>query len=176
MARSMIRTVLGATAAAGVACAASAIAAPPPGHGNGHGALKASLVHTTTWSPAQCAAASSGAAQGFAVLNAPGRPGGAPRRVLGTVSLKGAPEHNAAFEVDLAVGGTCQPTGATLTTNGVGNGTAHFDVLLPADNTATSYYVVLKAPLTLSLPLPAQLPHSFPVNAEAYASQAVALS
>jgi hypothetical protein len=178
MARSMFRAASALALATAAAGATAALAAPPPGHGHGHGALKATLVHTTTWSPAQCAAAAAGAAQGFAVLNAPGRPGGAPHRIVGTVSLKSAPEHNAAFEVDLAVGNTCQPTGTTLSTNSVGNGTAHFDVTLPADNTATSYYVVLKAPTTFSLPvpLPPQLPNSFPVNAEAYASQPVALS
>lgn len=176
MARSTFRTGLALAMAAGLAGATAALAAPPPGHG--HGALKASLVPTTTWSPAQCAAAGSGTSQGFAVLNAPGRPGGAPHRVLGTVALKAAPQHNAAFEIDLAVGSTCQPTGAVLHTDGVGNGTAHFDVTLPASNTATSYYVVLKAPLALSLPLPlpSQLPTSFPVNAEAYASAPVGLS
>ena len=180
MARSTFRTAVVIAAATAAIGATAALATPPPGHGhgNGNGALKATLVHTTTWSPAQCAAATAGATQGFAVLNAPGRPGGVPHSVQGTASLKAAPEHNAAFEVDLAVGGTCQPTGATLRTNSVGNGTAHFAVVLPADNTATSYYVVLKAPLTLSLPLPlpSQLPHSVPVNAEAYATHAVALS
>ena len=175
MARSTFRTGLALSVAAALAGATAALAAPPSGHGHGHGALKASLVPTTTWSPAQCAAAASGAPQGFAVLNAPGRTGGAPHRVLGTVALKAAPQHDAAFEVDLAVGGTCQPTGAILRTNGAGNGTAHFAVTLPASNTVTSYYVVLKAPLALSLPLPSQLPTS-PVNAEAYASAPVALS
>ena len=169
----IVRRALIVAVAAGLAGASTAIAAPA-GHGHGHGALKAALVPTTTQTLSQCAAATSGAAKGFAILNAPGRPGGAPRRVVGTIALKNAAEKNAAFEVDLAVGGTCQPTGATLRTNGQGNGTAHFDVALPANNTATSYYVVLKAPL--ALPLPVSLPVSLPIDAEAYATPSVSLS
>src|SRR4051794_16678498 len=167
MARSVIRTALAVSLATGVAAGASAFAGPPPGHG--HGGLKASLVPTATLLPTQCAAGTTGTPRGFAVLNAPGRPGAAPSRVLGTVSLQHAPETNTTFEVDLAVGGTCVPTGTTLSTNGVGNGTAHFGVSLPADNTATSYYVVLKG-----APLP-QLSR-LPVLTERYASSAVALS
>ena len=178
MSRSMIRTVVGVTVAAGVACAASAIAAPPPGHAHGHGALRAALVADQPQPFAsQCQAATSGAAQGFAVLNAPGKPGGAPSRVIGTVSLKRAPQHNATFAVQLGTGGTCTPTGATLTTNSVGNGTAHFDVRLPANATATSYYVVLQqAPTLPSLPIPVTLP-SVPLPMQQYyATPAVTLS
>ena len=172
MTSTIVRRALVAALATGLAGASVAIAAPA-GHGHGHGALKAALVPTTTQTLAQCSAASAGTAKGFAVLNAPGKPGGAPRRVVGTVALKSAAEKNAAFEVDLAVGGTCQATGATLRTNGQGNGTAHFDVALPQDNSATSYYVVLKAPATFA-PLP--LPLSIPFDAEAYATPAVSLS
>jgi hypothetical protein len=169
----IVRRALVAAVATGLAGTTAAIAAPAA-NGHGHGALKAALVPTTSQTLSQCAAASSGAAKGFAVLSAPGKPGGTPRRVVGTVALKKAAEKNATFEVDLAVGGTCQATGATLHTNGQGNGTAHFDVALPENNSATSYYVVLKAPSTLTLPLP--LPLSAPIDAEAYATPAVSLS
>lgn len=173
MARSTIRTAVTVALAAGIAGATAAVAAPAPAHG--HGALKATLFPKTS-TLSQCDAATSGASKGFAVLNAPGKPGGAPSRVVGTVSLKKAAETNTAFEVDLAVGGTCQNTGSTLTTNGVGNGTASFSVALPADNTDTEFYVVLKkAPANPLAALPVQLPIPVAMS-EAYASKAVTLS
>ena len=178
MARSMVRLTLGAVTIAGITCAASAIAAPPPGHGHGHGALRAALVaDQPQWFASQCQAAAGGTAQGFAVLNAPGKPGGAPSRVIGTVSLKHAPEHSASFAVQLGTRGTCTTTGATLTTNEVGNGTAHFDVQLPAGSTATSYYVVLQQQGALpSLPVPVPLPSVPLPMREYYATPSVTLS
>ena len=178
MARSIIRSTVGVTVVAGVACAASALATPPPGHGHGRGALRATLVASQPqWYASQCQAATSGPAQGFAVLNAPGKPGGAPSRVIGTVSLKHAPQHNATFAVQLGTGGTCTATGVTLATNAVGNGTAHFDVRLPASSTATSYYVVLQQSASPpSLPIPVKLPAPALPMQEYYATPAVTLS
>lgn len=168
MARSNIRLAFGVTSAAAIAFAASAMAATP---GHGHGALKSILIPTQPSPTAsQCQAATTGTAQGFAVLSAPGKPGGAPKRVLGAVSLKKAPQHKATFSVQIASGGTCTDTGATLTTNNVGNGTAHFDFKPAAGSTATSYYVVLTQTIAPALPvLPATVQ-------EYYASQAVTLS
>lgn len=169
MARSTIRAAVTAALAAGVAAASAAVAAPAPGHG--HGALKSILIPTQpSAASSQCQAATTGAAQGFAVLSAPGKPGGAPKRVLGTVSLKKAPQHNATFDVQIATGGTCTDAGATLTTNDVGNGTAHFDFKPAPGSTATSYYVVLTQTVAPALPmLPATVQ-------EYYASRAVTLS
>ena len=169
MVRSTIRTALAVTFTASVAAASAALAAPAPGHG--HGALKTTLIPTQP-SPmsSQCQAATTGTPQGFAVLNAPGKPGGAPKRVLGTVSLKKAPQHKATFDVKIATGGTCTDTGADLTTNDVGNGTAHFDFRPPSGSTATSYYVVLTQTVAPALALIA------PTEQEYYASQAVTLS
>jgi hypothetical protein len=166
MARPVIRAALLTAVAAAAAGATGALAAPPPGHG--HGSIKAALQPTTTLLPSQCAAATTGPAKGFAVLNAPGAPGATPGNVLGTVSLKRAAEKNTAFEVDLAIGGACVDTGAVLTTNTTGNGTAHFAMPLP-DNADTDVYVVLK-----KAPIP-QL-SALPLGVEAYASKAVRLS
>ena len=172
MARSALRAIFVTATAASIATAAAAIAAPS-GHTGGHGALKAGLIPTAPSAiQSQCQEAGSGAAQGFAVLTAPGKPGTAPGRVTGTVSLKKAPQHATTFSVQLATGGNCRDTGAKLTTNRVGNGTAHFDVVLPSGSTATAYYVVLQAPSAQTvpvLPLPA-------APAEYYASKAVTLS
>jgi hypothetical protein len=169
MSRPALRTILSCTVALGIAAAGAASAAPAGnGHGGGHGAVKAALIPTTSTSPAQCDKASSGAAAGFAVLNAPGKPTASPSKILGTVALKGAPEHNTAFKVELAIGGSCQDTGVTLTTNAVGNGTASFNVPVSGGTPTTTYYVVLTKPLIAQLPLPLQ--------AEAYATPSVTLS
>jgi len=170
MARSTIRLAVCVTSATAIAFAASAVAASP-GHGHGHGALKSVLIPTQpSATGSQCQAATTGTPQGFALLSAPGKPGGAPKRVLGTVSLKKAPQHNATFSVQVATGGTCTDTGVKLTTNDVGNGTAHFDFKPAAGSTATSYYVVLTQTVAPALPaLPATVQ-------EYYASQAVTLS
>jgi hypothetical protein len=165
-----IRSALATALLAGAATATGAVAAPPSGHGHGHGhgALKAALQSTVTLLPTQCAAATNGAPKGFAVLNAPGAPGGAPTRVIGTVSLTGAPEKNTAFEVDLATGGICADTGAVLKTNSAGNGTAHFDLPLP-NNTHSEFYVVLKKAPTAQL-------SRLPFGVEVYGSRPVPLS
>lgn len=171
MARSTISAAVTVALITGIAAASAAVAAPAPGHGHGHGALKSILVPTQPSAmSSQCQAATTGAPQGFAVLSAPGKPGSAPTRVVGTVSLKKAPQHNATFSVQIATSGTCTDTGAKVTTNGVGNGTARFDFKPPAGSTATSYYVVLTQTVASALPaLPATV-------REYYASQALALS
>jgi hypothetical protein len=173
MARPAIRTALVATLAAGIGCAAVAVAAPAAGHGR-HGALKTTLLPTQPApTDSQCQAATTGTPQGFAVLNAPGKPGGAPSRVVGTLSLKKAAQHNTEFSVQLGTAGTCTDTGAKLTTNSVGNGTAHFDLKLPSGASATAYYVVLQAPAAAAAL--AVLPASV-APAEYYASKVVTLS
>ena len=174
MARSAIRTAFVATLAASIGCAAAAVAAPTTGHGR-HGAVKTTLIPTHPAPTAsQCQAATTGTPQGSAILTAPGKPGGIPTRIVGTVSLKQAPQHNTAFSVQLGTGSTCTNTGATLTTNDVGNGTAHFDFAVPSGSTATTYFVVLQAPTAIAGALPV-LPTSV-APAEYYASQAASLS
>jgi hypothetical protein len=169
MARSALRAALVTATAATIATAAVAVATPSAPAG-GHGALKTALIPTApSFLDDQCQAASTGATQGFAVLNAPGKPGSAPKRVLGTVSLKKAPQHDTTFSVQLATGGTCTDTGAKLVTNNVGNGTAHFAVALPTGSTANAFYVVLQAPNTGQTAL-------ITPTLEFYASQAVTLS
>jgi hypothetical protein len=81
------------------------------------------------------------ATNGFAIFNAPGRPG-ATFKFNGEVSLKrGAPltEYNVYLvsEED----GNCDVPAGMIVTNNVGNGNAH---LAQPDQGAGSYYVVLK--------------------------------
>lgn len=77
--------------------------------------------------------------QGFTILNAPGNPAAGIDRVNGEISLKnGIP---GTYEVELASDGTCQPTGAFLTTNATGFGNAHVDM----PTSGASFYVVLRS-------------------------------
>ena len=119
------------------AAAGTAIA----GTADGQGAQKRALVVTN---PAdgqnQCQAGSTGAASGFALLNAPGKVGSVDK-VNGEVSLKKGPP-NATFIVNLAQqGGTCVVQGM-FTTNGQGNGNFHINQ--PGALGAGPYYVVLQ--------------------------------
>lgn len=168
MTRPALRPILVSALALGVAAGGIASAAPGGnGHGRGHGALKAALIPTMSLSPLQCDKATSGDATGFAVLNAPGNPHGSPTKIVGTVSLKAAPEHNTTFGVELSVGGVCQSTGSQLTTNGVGNGTASFSVPVSTATSTTSYYVVLTKALIPQLPQ---------LQVEAYATPSVSFN
>jgi hypothetical protein len=123
-----------ATLVGGVASLATA------GTADGQGAQKRALVVTNPDdNQSQCQAGSTGATNGFAILNAPGKVGSV-TKVNGEVSLKRGPA-NTTFFVNLAQGGTCVPQGM-LTTNGQGNGNFHIDQ--PGALGAGPYYVVLQ--------------------------------
>jgi hypothetical protein len=104
----------------------------------GNGAARSGLSPMTTDDSQQCEAGSGAGENGFAIVNAPGKPGEA-RFVNGEVSLKnGAP--NATYMVKLSDGDACLPEGM-LTTNGQGNGNAHLnDATLTGGGT---FFVVL---------------------------------
>jgi hypothetical protein len=123
-------------AALGVTVAAAGAAAA--GTSDGQGAQKSGLSPTAGSMSSQCNAGSGANANGFGILNAPGKVG-AVQKVNGEVSLKrGTPDTT--YVVNLAQGGNCMPV-AMLTTNGNGNGNAHINV---SPGMAGTYYVVLQ--------------------------------
>lgn len=109
------------------------------GTSDGQGAQKTALVRVDgDQNSCDNSGGGAGSATGFAILNAPGKVGSV-SKIVGEVSLKNA-EPNTAFEVDLAMDGTCTPA-AMLTTNTVGNGNAHINI---AFGSASQYWVVLR--------------------------------
>jgi hypothetical protein len=105
----------------------------------GNGAARAGLTVNTGSDNSECESGA-GATNGFAIFNAPGRPG-ATIKFNGEVSLKnGAPD--TAYNVYLVPdGGDCQVPAGVLATNGVGNGNAH---LAKPGQGAGTYYIVLQ--------------------------------
>jgi hypothetical protein len=135
-----VKTTLACAAAVTLVCGAAVAASA--GTADGQGAQKRPLDAVTTDATDQCqesgsSDATTGAAFGFVILNAPGR-SGATDRVTGEVALKKAGPSQV-FSVFLAQDGNCVPAGM-LTTNNQGNGNAHIDQ--PA--LGGTYYVVLQ--------------------------------
>ena len=121
----------------------------------GNGARKSGLASPST-SPGSCTAASSTGSQtshGFAVLNAPDKPGSPAtgRKIVGEVALKNAPAGT--YDVRLATAADdCGTKVATLTVGSGGNGNA----ALTAPGGAGTYHVVLTqqvAPMFAFLPM-----------------------
>jgi hypothetical protein len=123
--------------AAAVLAASTAIAGGAFAGGNG--AARSGLSPNTGSDNSECEAGSGAATNGFAIFNAPGRPG-ATIKFNGEVSLKrGAP--NTTYDVYLVPdGGDCEVPAGMITTNGVGNGNAH--LAKPGEGAGT-YYIVL---------------------------------
>ena len=153
----MKRTVVAATVI-GLALSGAGLASAKPGNG----AQKSGLAEVSGLAPLSCSAAPAGTSQGangFVVLNAPGKPG-SPRKLVGEVSLKNA--EPGTYDVSLVKGSGCGTKVATLTVGENGNGNAH----LSAPGEAATYYVVLTQPL---------LDAALPGAVESYASAPVAL-
>ncbi|MCU1602836.1 MAG: hypothetical protein JWO22_3545 [Frankiales bacterium] len=115
-----------------------AVAGATTASAGGNGAARSGLSPTVTDNSQQCDPGTGAGTNGFAIVNAPGKPGEA-RFVNGEVSLKrGAP--SSVYTVWLNDGSTCLPEG-TPVTNGVGNGNHHLNDASLSDGT---FYVVLK--------------------------------
>lgn len=152
----MKRTVIALTVTA-LAVGGAGVASAKPGNGNG--AVKAGLEDMGS-APAflgSCSAADESAgkqtANGFVLLNAPGKPAkdgkpGATRKLLGEVALKGAAP-NSSYKVQLASGSGCGELKGTLTTNAQGNGNLSFQD--PAKGAGTYYVVLVQEPLPAPL-------------------------
>lgn len=105
----------------------------------GNGAGRSGLSPQAGNGDDQCVVGTSAGTNGFAIVNAPGKPGEA-RFVNGEVSLKRG-DPNAAYTVWLVDSdGNCLPEGA-LTTNTVGNGNHHLN---DASLSGGTFYVVLQ--------------------------------
>ena len=154
----MKRTIL-ATAVLGLAVSGAGLASAHPGNGS----QKAGVARTGI-PYFQCEAASGTGTQGangFAVLNAPGKPG-SPRKIVGELALKNA--QPGTYDVKLSTGSGCGSTVATLTVGPDGNGNAS----IASPGGAGSYYVV--ATQTVASAMAAQ---TLPAQ---YASALVSLS
>ena len=157
----MKRLVLASTLTA-VALGAAGLA-----QAGGNGAQKSGLASPAT-PPTFCTSATpqeagKQTAHGFAVLNAPGKPGSpaAGRKILGTVALKAAPAGT--YDVRLAnTASSCGTSVGTLTVGQGGNGNVHFST----PGGAGTYYVVLTQPLVPEIPA---------ITAQKYATAPVTL-
>ena len=118
--------------------AVMAVSAATTASAGGNGAERSGLSPQAGSSTDQCVEGSGAGSNGFAIVNAPGKPGDA-RFVNGEVSLKdGTP--NTVYVVSLSTdGGDCMPVGM-ITTNGQGNGNYHLN---SATTGGGSFYVVL---------------------------------
>lgn len=157
----MKRTIVTATVL-GLALGGAGLASAKPSKG----AQKSSLVAASGLVPLTCQSGPAGTgkqtALGFVVLNAPGRPG-APRKIVGQVSVKSAAE--GVYDVLLASGtnGSCGTKVATLTVDHQGHGSA---AIASPTAQAGSYYIVLSQVLG----------NGVPVSPESYASAPVVLN
>lgn len=115
-----------------------AIGAATSASAGGNGAARTGLSATTTQSTDQCVPGSGSGENGFAIVNAPGKPG-EPRFVNGEVSLKRG-EPNSVYTVWINDGDKCLPEGM-LTTNAEGNGNHHLN---DASLGKGTFYVVLQ--------------------------------
>ncbi len=143
----MKRTVLTSTLlAVAVGTAGLASAAPGKGAGaqkSGLAPTASSSVPSSNCSSANPTTAGKQTANGFAVLNAPGKPGSAAagRKVVGEVALKSAPAGS--YDVRLSTtAGSCGTSVGTLTVDQSGSANTAFST----PGGAGTYYVVLTQP------------------------------
>jgi hypothetical protein len=131
------RTIIGAAV---LALGLAGLGTSYAGTADGQGAQKRGLYLQSGSATSECEShtpATDESANGFVILNAPGKVG-ATDQVIGEVSLKKATP-DTTFMVFLAQSGMCTNAGS-LTTNGQGNGNAHIDGM----GAGGEYYVVLQ--------------------------------
>jgi hypothetical protein len=119
----------------------AAVSLAPWATAGGNGAARSGLsVVQPASNDSQCQQGSGAGSNGFAIFNAPGKPG-ATIKFNGEVSLKrGAP--NTLYNVYLVPdGGDCTMPAGMIMTNGQGNGNTH---LMQAGPGAGTYYIVLQ--------------------------------
>jgi hypothetical protein len=156
----MKRVLLSVTIAA-VALAGAGLASAKPGNG----AQKAGIAAVRGLSPLACSAAPSTAgsqtATGFAVLNAPGKPG-SPRKIVGEVALKDA--EPGTYDIRLATPAST-PCGASVAQLVVGaNRNGNASVAAAAAGEGTYYVVITSAVLDPQVPVAAEQYASAPVT------------
>jgi hypothetical protein len=140
----MKRTVIALTVTA-LAVGGAGVASAKPGKGPGNGAQKAGLVDSSGLSLLDlCSAADpedagKQTATGFAVLNAPGKPG-SPKKVVGEVAVKDA--EPGVYDVRLASPGG-DACGESVGTLAVGENRQGAASITSAEKTPGAYYVVL---------------------------------
>ena len=138
----MKRTVVAATVI-GLALSGAGLASAKPGNGAQKSGLAAKTSYFTC-SSAAAAEAGKQTANGFAVLNAPGKPG-SPHKIVGEVALKNAPAGS--YDVRLAsTPNSCGTSVGSLTVGANGNGNAS----IAAPGAAGTYYVVLTQPVVVA--------------------------
>ena len=145
----MKRTIV-ATAVLGLALSGAGLAAAHPGNGAKKSGVAESGVPYLACAPAS--GTGSYGANGFAVLNAPGKPG-SPKKIVGELALKNA--QPGTYDVRLSTGTGCGTTVATLVVGASGNGNAS----IASAGGAGSYYVVATQTMDSALEaqtLPAQ--------------------
>ncbi|MBK5306363.1 MAG: hypothetical protein JJD92_06710 [Frankiaceae bacterium] len=153
----MKRTVI-ATTVLGLALSGVGLASAKPGNGAQKSGVAASGIPYVA-----CSAASGSGSQGangFAVLNAPGKPG-SPRKIVVELALRNA--QPGIYDVSLSTGSGCGTKVATLTVGANGSGNAS----IASPGGAGSYFVV--ATQTVASALANQAPPA------QYASALVAL-
>src|SRR3954453_23509286 len=120
-----------------VATATAAIAGNPASNG----AQRSGLSANTGGDNNECVAGSGAGTNGFAIFNAPGKPG-ATIKFNGEVSLKrGAPDTVYTVYLEPEGSNHCKTPAGMLATNTVGNGNTH---LVKPGEGAGQYYVVLR--------------------------------
>ena len=156
----MKRTVIALTVAA-LAVGGAGVASAKPGKSEGNGAQKAGLTATSGYDLLDsCAAAKpeeagKQTATGFAVLNAPGKPG-SPKKIVGEVAVKDAAPGTYDLRLASPGGDACGESVGTLVVGQNRQGTAS---IASSERTPGSYYVVLlqSAPLPEDAPLSGEL-------------------
>ena len=152
----MKRTII-AAAVLGLALSGAGLASAHPGNGAQKAGVASSGIPYLACAPAS--GSDSQGTNGFAVLNAPGKPG-SPKKIVGELALKNA--QPGTYDVSLSTGTGCGTKVATLTVGANGNGNAS---VAAAGNGAGQYYVVLTQPLLdAALPGSAAKYASVPVN------------
>ena len=140
----MKRTVIALTVTA-LAVGGAGVASAKPGKNPGNGAQKAGLATSSgldlldSCTAAKPEEAGKQTATGFAVLNAPGKPG-SPKKVVGEVAVKNA--EPGVYDVRLAGPGT-NKCGDSVGTLAVGENRQGAASIASAEKAPGAYYVVL---------------------------------
>lgn len=132
-----------------VATTGLALAAPTKSNGAQKSGLASPSASMGSCQEATSSAAGKQTANGFAVLNAPGKPGSAAagRKIVGEVALKGAPAGT--YDVMLSTAATsCGTKVATLTVGSSGTGNAS----ISTPGGGGTYHVVLSQQVAPLLP------------------------
>lgn len=167
----MKRTVIALTVTA-LAVGGAGVASAKPGNGQSNGAQKAGIgaVSTTSTPLSSSCTAAEGAgkqtATGFAVLNAPGKPG-SPKKIVGEVALKNAEPGTYDLRLATPASNACGEKIGELVVGANRQGNAS---IAAASQGVGQYYVTLTQQTLAGVPLAEEL-----VTEQFYASAPVQL-